>query len=416
MLLGLTSLLVLLFSSHSFALANDEIEKRFEVITEEIELLKASQLMETSQERVTGLGYSASKIYKIKKGVSIGAYGEITYKDPSNKDESGTTNIKGTPEAEVLRNIIYLGYKFNDQWLVNAEIEIEHVDKVFAEFIYLEYIHSQKLRFRSGLLLVPMGYVNEGHEPVLFPSVDRPDIERYIIPSTWREIGLGLIGEINNLSYKLYLINGFDGQDLDSSGSANSILRDARRKGGNSGNEDASDFAWVGRLDYQINSKLTTGLSYYTGEASGGNPNSSGRVSDVGINMYDLHAELNTHGFRGRFVYANFNTNDAAKFNTESSRKLPEQMSGYYIEILYDLFKKKQDKKLMPFLRYEDYNLNKKMPSGSSPSLAAKRTNTTVGIAYQPTAGIIFKADYSMLKNDAKSGVDEFHLGAGYNF
>ena len=179
-----------------------ELEKKqqrdSQVLAEEIEKTKLSSLIPEKAELKSdyGLGPAASGVYKLKQGLSLGGYAEATYRKfvsdkGSKKDQS-----------DFLRFVMYLGYKFNDWIVFNSEIEIEHGtssgigdtsgDKsgsVSVEFAYLDFLLREEFNPRIGMLLVPMGFVNEIHEPPYFHGVARPELERRIIPTTWRENG-----------------------------------------------------------------------------------------------------------------------------------------------------------------------------------------------------------------------------------
>ena len=51
-----------------------------------------------------------------------------------------------------------------------------------------------ELNLRGGLMLIPMGIVNEYHEPTTFNGVERPSLDSKIVPTTWREMGIGVSG------------------------------------------------------------------------------------------------------------------------------------------------------------------------------------------------------------------------------
>ena len=118
--------------------------------------------------------------------------------------------------------VLYTGYKFTDSILFNAEIEFEHATtgstksssgggSVSVEFAYLDFLLRDWANIRAGLVLVPMGFLNEIHEPVSYFGVNRPDIERQIIPSTWRENGVGIHGTLyEQVDYQAFVINGFN--------------------------------------------------------------------------------------------------------------------------------------------------------------------------------------------------------------
>ena len=133
---------------------------------------------------------------KNSKGITIGGYGQVDYNQPEGKNG----------KLDVHRFIIFLGYKFSDRVQFVTEIEFEHVKELFVEQAFLSYSVSDNFNIRGGLMLVPMGIVNEYHEPTTFNGVERPNVDKSIVPSTWREIGIGISGfskEIVGLSKKL---------------------------------------------------------------------------------------------------------------------------------------------------------------------------------------------------------------------
>ena len=151
-------IMLLLVSNFAMSQDNKELSRKIDILAEEIARLKAG-LVETTPTNFR----SSMKVYDLTKtGFSIGGYGEVVYTNQVKENESGV-DVSSEAQAEALRNVIYLGYKFNEKWIFNSEIEIEHVSKVYNEFMYIDYIHSSSLTFRSGLLLVPMGFTNILH-------------------------------------------------------------------------------------------------------------------------------------------------------------------------------------------------------------------------------------------------------------
>ncbi|MBC74714.1 MAG: hypothetical protein CME64_01745 [Halobacteriovoraceae bacterium] len=386
-------------------LSNEELERRINILSEEITNLKAHQMGTSKNESVYGLGNSASKVYFIPEGISIGSYGEIVYTRPDSENESGDT-VQTDPTAEALRFIIYLGYKFNDKWVFNSELEIEHVNEVYNEFMYLDYLHSDELNARFGLMLLPVGFLNELHEPTLFPSVKRPLTEKYIIPTTWREIGAGVFGSVGNIDYKAYLLNGGDADGL----SPEKGFRGARKKGGADGKKNASTAAVVGRVDYNFNTQTSIGASLYTGDAS------SEGSEDIGTTLYDVHAQYGYKGLRLRFLYSEMSYDNVDEFNALNSETLQEKIRGGYVEALYNVWAGKKDASLSPFVRYERINLNAEGSDAFVADGANDFYSYTVGVAYSPLPRLVFKADYAMISNQAETGVNEFNLGMGFNF
>jgi hypothetical protein len=151
--------------------------------------------------------------------------------------------------------------------VLNTEIEVEHAaddqeGEVAVEFAYLDYLYSPAFNLRGGLVLVPMGLLSEMHEPTTFLSARRPDSESRIIPSTWRENGVGAFGDVGPFSYKLYLVNGFDAEGFSAAG-----LRGGRQKASKA---NADDLAVVGRVDFTGVPGLLAGVSCYQGDSGAG--------------------------------------------------------------------------------------------------------------------------------------------------
>ncbi|MBI3291378.1 MAG: hypothetical protein HYZ73_00995, partial [Elusimicrobia bacterium] len=235
-----------------------ELERKLDLLSAEIERMKLGETAaaEPTPAPVFGLAPAAAKVYHVKKGVSLGGYGEMVYENFRKRKEDGTSSGKKN-QLDFVRFILYAGYKFTDKLLLNSEVEVEHATtddnkgEVAVEFAYLEYLWMKPLGVRAGLLLIPMGFLNELHEPPVFHGAKRPNVERNIIPTTWRENGVGIVGNVGSLAYRSYLVAGLravkDADDKIDGFSADSGIRKGRTAGSKS---RADDLAWVGRLDY----------------------------------------------------------------------------------------------------------------------------------------------------------------------
>ena len=162
-----------------------------------------------------------------KSPLTIGGYGEINYNQP--EGDNG--------ELDVQRLVILFGYKFNEKTQFITEIEFEHVKEVYVEQAFLQYSLNDNVNLRGGLMLVPMGIVNEFHEPTTFNGVERPSVDGSIIPTTWREIGIGVSGKSNEISlrYQAYLFNGFASVNGSKVLGGKNGLRNGRQKGAHRG-------------------------------------------------------------------------------------------------------------------------------------------------------------------------------------
>lgn len=402
-------------SNEQKTLSNQELERRIDLLAEEMAQIKAHQTFSQKQESKYGLGQSASKVYHIPQGLSIGGYGELYYLSPRSQDESGNPAGKD-PQAEVLRNILYFGYKFNEKWLVNMELEIEHVSQVFTEFLYVDYLHSEQWNARAGLMLHPVGFVNELHEPALYPSVLRPDVETLIIPTTWRSLGGGLFGTLGKIDYKLFFMNGMNAQ-----GFSQNSNRGARKRGGHypdggeasdramkEDNLRASTGAAVFRADYNLTPQWQIGVSGLVGEASGDETN-------LDQTMLAGHVQWMSRQHRLRLLYVQNEFGNAEEWNAlPENNTLMEKQMGVYAEYLYRILLKSGD--LVPFARWEMLDLAAKRPLGVSENSELQSQVLTVGLNYFPLDRLVFKADYSIRENEAQTGVSVFALGMGFNF
>ncbi|BCA79913.1 hypothetical protein [Desulfuromonas sp. AOP6] len=378
-----------------FAASNEELERRLDLITEELQKLKNESAVEDAEYSSTfGYGPAASKVYKLNQGLSIGGYGEGQFKN--------YTSDKGDKidQADMLRAILYFGYKFTDNIILNTEIEIEHADEIYVEMASLDFLLHDKINLRGGLLLAPVGLTNELHEPTLFHGVDRPLVERQVIPSTWREMGVGAFGSLtDNIDYKLYVMNGFDGADFTSQG-----LRGGRQKASQT---KAEDWALVGRLDYEPILGLTIGGSFYLGDSGQGQVvDTSNREADVFTEIYEIHSQYKVRGLELKALASQVKIDDAEAIGAD----VPDEIFAYYGEAAYNVLPhlfRGTSHYLAPFVRYENLDYD-----GNNEDVELLVT----GLSYKPIPNVVIKADYSNF--DKKDGVraDELNIGFGYIF
>lgn len=137
--------------------------------------------------------------------LTVGIYAEIDFNQPLSR---GT---KQNGALDVHRLVNFLGYRFNEKTHFVSEVEFEHVSEIYVEQAFLNYAVRPTLSLRAGLMLIPMGIINEYHEPTTFNGVERPNMDKNIIPTTWREVGVGVFGRIDEASirYQAYVVNGF---------------------------------------------------------------------------------------------------------------------------------------------------------------------------------------------------------------
>ena len=389
-----------------------ELEQRIDALSNELERRSwGGGLVPEVIEGEYGMGAAASKVYQSSQGVTLGGYGEALYQNFENDK---------TDELDLVRAVLYVGYKFNDEWVFNMELELEHAstDKEgssSAEFAYLDYLYDPKLNFRAGLVLIPMGLVNELHEPNAYLSAKRPTVENQLIPTTWRENGIGIFGELGPVSYKGYMVNGLRGERFDASG-----IRGGRQKGSKA---IAEDFAWVGRLDWTITTGLTLGGSAYYGN--------SGQDLEIDLNtqIYDVHLDWAWRGLDFKALAVIVNLDDVEALNRvigseggtvvdADIESVGSEMVGWYVQAGYDLFSTldMDEQSLAPFVRFERINTQDGTPSGFKEDGKFDLELVTVGINYKPIDEIVFKVDYQFADNNADGGTDQLNLALGYVF
>jgi hypothetical protein len=307
----------------------------------------------------------------------------------------------------MLRAVLYFGYKFNDRWLLNTEIEYEHANEVFVEFAYIDYLWRPQASFRGGLLLVPMGFLNELHEPTTFLGATRPAIEQVIIPTTWRENGFGLFGEAGPFSYRTYVVNGLRGAGFTSGG-----LRGGRQRGSQA---RAEDFGWVGRLDFTGVPGLLVGGSAYTG-GSGQDLSAS-----VDTQILEGHLEWKWRGLELRAMGVQAELDDVADLNRilgfTGSQSVGESLKGHYLQLGYDVLAGRGgEQAFTPYARWEAYNTQDEVPRGFAANPANDVEVLTLGFAYKPIDQIVIKADHQNFDNEAGTGIDQFNVLLGWIF
>jgi thiamine biosynthesis lipoprotein ApbE len=399
-----------------------DLEQKLDVLTKEIEGLRIGETAPAapSPQPALGLGPAASKVYA-KKGVSIGGYGEILYQNFSGSREDGTPSGL-RPTIDVARAVLYFGYKFDEHFVFNSEIEYEHAvtasDKngeTEVEFAYLDWMSGKRaFNARAGLVLVPVGLINQLHEPPVFLGARRPDVETVILPSTWREIGFGAWGDAGPFSYRLYLVNG-----LNAAGYAADGLAEGRQEGSLA---LARSFALTGRLDYTGLPGLLAGASFFTGCSGQGRTTASGETVCGRTTVWDLHADFRWRGLSLRALVAGSTISDAAAINElnglSGDKGVGSRQRGWYAEAGFDVLTlvPRTKHSLTPFVRYEEWNTQAAVPDGFSGDPGNDASQWTAGIVFKPIPQVVLKIDGQWRRNAARTGVNQVNVAMGYEF
>ena len=359
-----------------------------------------------------------------KNRVSMGLYAEIDY-----NQQFGDT-VKHAGNLDVHRLVLLFAYKFTNRATFVTEIEVEHVSEIYIEQAFLNVKVNDMLNVKGGLLLIPMGIINEYHEPTIRNGVERPNVDKYIIPTTWREIGLGISGNFNDISlaYQLYMVNGFLGYD----GTGRFRGSDGYRKGRQKGAESIiSSPNLSAKIDYYGIPGLKMGLAGYFGKSETTAFNDLAptdtymmQTADstvVNIAMFSLDARYRYKNFtaRGQFVYST-NGNTGA-YNAYTNQDLGEALLGYYVEGAYDFWPMiagNSNHQLTAFARFEKYNTQAKMVDQSLLNEAYNRSDLVTGLGFWISPGTVVKADYQIIINQSPNSiaVNMFNMGIGVWF
>jgi len=345
--------------------------------------------------------------------VTIGAYGEMQYLQPEN--DNGTLDVH--------RLVLLLGYRFNEKVQFVSEIEIEHVEEVYVEQAFVNYNVANNINLRGGLMLVPMGIVNEFHEPTTFNGVERPSVDHDIVPSTWRELGVGISGRFNSISlgYQAYVFNGFKSTDVNDEGQAVGFLKGSNglRNGRQKGIESTVNSpTFSAKVDYYGISGLRLGLATYLGKTQATNEIEDIEGANIGISMMGLDARYIYGRFtaRGQFVYAALS--DTESYNALTTNDLGSALQGWYLEGAYNLLASERDQRLFAFARYENYNTHASTAGSLPINSSYDRTDLTTGLSYHIAPGVVLKADYQFKRNalDGSQVPNQLNFGIGVWF
>lgn len=371
---------------------------------------------------------SAEKLLSTEGNLLIGGYGEVHYNQPLDAD------VRNVGKLDVHRMVMLFGYQFSNRVQFVTEIEFEHVKEVYIEQAFLQYKINNFLNLRGGLVLIPMGIVNEYHEPTTFNGVERPIIDNRITPTTWREVGVGITGTLLPLSlkYQAYVVNGFNGYDGGPKLKGSSGFRSARQKGAES---YMSSPNIATKVEFFGIASLNLGLSGYFGKSQStlfnGIPKNNMTLekkadsSVVNISMLGADARYNVSGLqlRGQFYYAGVGNSEGYNLFTADADGTPNNLGsalmGYYLEAAYDVFRNSASisSSLLPFVRYSSYNTHHKVEGDVVPNPVFENQVITTGLTWKMDKGAVVKTDMQFIKSAAvESFSTVFNAGIGVMF
>jgi hypothetical protein len=320
------------------------------------------------------------------------------------------------------RFVLLVTHQFSDRIRFVGELELEHAlvegleegGELELEQAYVDFLLSRGFNVRAGMLLMPVGIINERHEPPVYYGVERPLVDTVIIPTTWFEAGVGIHGEIaRGWRYRLYVTSPLDASKF----SAEEGLRGGGQHGSrtNIGRAAAS-----GRLEYVGVAGLTAGASFWTG--------SSGFAFrprfDVPVRLFeaDVRYARDRLEMRGQFARVGIagagELNDAVARASGINPNVARALRGGYLEGSYRLVSGRSFGEIGGFVRYENFDTQFRMPDGYVPLRQFDRDAWVFGGTYWPDPDIAVKVDYLIARNRSAvvGAPNSFNLGLGWWF
>jgi hypothetical protein len=310
--------------------------------------------------------------------------------------------VDGDPTVDFHRFVLLFNHSFSDRLRFVGELELEHAfvegleeaGEVELEQAYIDLLYKPSLNFRAGMLLVPVGIINERHEPPVFYGVERPFVDTVIVPTTWFDVGAGVHGRVGSLgSYRAYVMAPLDATEF----SADEGLRGGVQKGSEA---NVRNVALTGRLEFTRVSGLTVGVSGWRGDTGFNVPR-----LDPTVGVFEVDARYRRSGFETRAQFARVFIADAARLNDALTLligvapNIARQLQGAYVEASYLFRPTRWGHELGVFGRFEDFDTQYRMPEGMAPIPAFNRGAFAVGANYYLDPDVAIKFDYTHQRN-----------------
>jgi hypothetical protein len=319
------------------------------------------------------------------------------------------------------RFVLLFTHSFSARLRFVGELELEHAvvegleegGELELEQAYLDFLAHPALNFRAGMLLVPVGIINERHEPPVFHGVERPFVDTVIVPTTWFEAGAGIHGALGRgFRYRAYAMAPLDATEF----SAEEGLQGAAQHGSEA---VVRNVAVTGRLEYVGTRGLQTGVSFWSG--------------DTGFNVPRIKTSVGLYEFDGRFSRGRLEArgqlahvvirgagelNDAMGRLTGIDPNIAEQLFGVYGEVAYRVLPAGLPHDAAVFVRYENFDTQFKMPAGYLPLPQFDRDAWVVGATYWVDPDVAIKFDYSHVRSGSEivPPPRSFNVGLGWWF
>lgn len=397
------------------------VEEKLQILQQEVDSLKAQVRMTVPslprQPAPYSLDYSAPPDGSLALGsgsTNVVGYGEMNY---------NRFRQSGNSTADVRRFVFGFNHRFDERLSFHSEVEIEHAvvsaddaGEAEIEQAWLNYKLSDAINFKGGLFLVPLGILNETHEPPTFYGVERNQVETRIIPSTWRELGAGVHGVPGEgFRYDVGITTNFDSGKLDNPTTG---IRSGHQEGQLA---NAHDLAVYGVLNYRRPGLLVGGGVFGGNTGQNGATHPALRGVAARLTLWDVHAQYRAGGLDLQALYAAGALGDADKLNAAVGATattpfaVPKSLKGAYAQAAYHVYKQ-GDFDVAPFVRFERIDIRQQEDAGAG-LLQDPNNNErikTIGVNFRVHPQVVLKADIQRFATDKSQ--DRFDLGLGFMF
>jgi len=386
----------LLISSSQMSLAAPSLEQMWETLQKQqkqIEKLnkenkQLSEQLEVSMDVAEKASSKPASHHGSKGETSIGGYGELHFNSIENQDN----------EIDFHRFVLFFGHEFNDDIRFFSELELEHsiagddkTGEIELEQAYIEMDLNEQHSAKAGVFLIPVGIINETHEPNTFYGVERNPVEKDIVPATWWEGGVALTGRLGSgFSYDLAYSSGLA---VPTTGSNAYKVRSGRQKVGNA---KANDGAITGRVKWTGMPGLELAATVHHQNDLTQSQGVAG--TETSATLFETHAIYQKGPYGLRALYARWDLDGAS-----AAAVGRDEQVGWYIEPSFRI-----SPQWGVFARYNKWDNN----AGDAADTEKKQTN--VGVNYWPHENVVMKLDVQ--RQSGAADTDGFNLGVGYQF
>jgi len=320
------------------------------------------------------------------------------------------------------RFVLLVTHSFSDRIRFVSEVEIEHAlveggeekGELELEQAYVDFLLSRRFNVRAGMMLMPIGIINERHEPPVYYGVERPFVDTVIVPTTWFETGAGIHGEFGRgWRYRAFVTAPLNAAEF----SADEGIREGKQQGSQA---NAGRVATTGRLEYVGLRGLTAGASWWTGRSGF----EFRPRFDVPVTVAEADARYSRNRFEGRAQFAQVWIDNADLLNDALTRRvgvdpnIARVLRGFYAEGGYRFIEAARFGDVGAFVRYENFDTQYRMAGGGIALPQFDRDAWMMGATYWPDPDIAIKSDYTVVRN--RSGFiqvpNSFNLGLGWWF